>query len=635
MWLLVFPYGCAPDDECANPGWADRDGDGFGIHEQQCNGVGSYTDCDDADPLVHPDGQELPGDLVDSDCDGRDLCWVDVDRDGWGNDRTVTGDLGCTSLGTSPRRGDCDDGSALLSPGVSDTPCNGIDDDCDPETPDEPDADGDGFGACHDCDDLDSLVTGEPQECSDRDSDCDGIVPTFDRAVPRDYPTLQIALDEAPNGATICLDPGTYVGTADFRGEDHVVFGAAGSAWTILDGGGAGPVVTIAGQQTPATELRGLTITGGVASSGAGVYVDLAAPTLTDLVITGNTLVPKAGEERGYGGGLFLEDYSGSIVDLTISGNSATLATDQTVHGVGMFSDRSSLTVTGLDIRDNTVDLVGASVSGVGAALEGGRFDLRDVTIADNVASGLGAGVIYGVGLFVESVENAVVDGLVVSGNRVDVGSAGNIEGVGVNWGFGGPPTVTHFRIDDNVAIVPAFTQVEGIGLMAKSIGGTWSNFIVTGNQGVGSTRIEGAGVAVYGRPPELVNGVIRGNNGGSGPGLHLSWAVEGVAVIRNVVIDGNMGDDAGVFSEADQAPNFEWCNLYDNFPTDFAGAPPPFGANGNLSVDPSFSDVSSTPWDLHLAAGSPLIDAGDPGLSDPDGTPSDIGAYGGAGGAW
>ena len=33
---------------------------------------------------------------------------------------------------------------------------------------------------------------------------------------------------------------------------------------------------------------------------------------------------------------------------------------------------------------------------------------------------------------------------------------------------------------------------------------------------------------------------------------------------------------------------------------------------------------------DLTLAAGSPAIDAGDPSISDPDGSRSDIGAFGG-----
>ncbi len=51
-----------------------------------------------------------------------------------------------------------------------------------------------------------------------------------------------------------------------------------------------------------------------------------------------------------------------------------------------------------------------------------------------------------------------------------------------------------------------------------------------------------------------------------------------------------------------------------------------PVGSNGNVSVDPLFMGGG----DWRLQAGSPLIDAGDPSLSDPDGTVSDIGLHGG-----
>jgi hypothetical protein len=38
---------------------------------------------------------------------------------------------------------------------------------------------------------------------------------------------------------------------------------------------------------------------------------------------------------------------------------------------------------------------------------------------------------------------------------------------------------------------------------------------------------------------------------------------------------------------------------------------------------------------DLHLASGSPAIDAGAPEINDGDGSRSDIGAYGGPGSVW
>ncbi len=64
-------------------------------------------------------------------------------------------------------------------------------------------------------------------------------------------------------------------------------------------------------------------------------------------------------------------------------------------------------------------------------------------------------------------------------------------------------------------------------------------------------------------------------------------------------------------------------------------GTTDPTGTNGNISVDPLFADVSGTDltlWDFRLDSTSPLIDAGDPAETDPDGSVADIGAYGGNG---
>jgi hypothetical protein len=65
----------------------------------------------------------------------------------------------------------------------------------------------------------------------------------------------------------------------------------------------------------------------------------------------------------------------------------------------------------------------------------------------------------------------------------------------------------------------------------------------------------------------------------------------------------------------------------------DYSMMADPTGVDGNLSADPGFVDPAGC--DLHLDPGSPCIDAGDPGLTDPDGSRSDIGAFGGEYGDW
>ncbi|MBU0552112.1 hypothetical protein KKB55_22715 [Myxococcota bacterium] len=106
------------DDDC-DPSTPDDDLDG--------DGHGHDADCNDEDPSVHPgvveDANTLCGDGVDHDCDGRDPeCGVvvtDSDDDGW------------------PDEEDCAPQDPQVHPGMTEIRGNGVDDDCNPATPDE------------------------------------------------------------------------------------------------------------------------------------------------------------------------------------------------------------------------------------------------------------------------------------------------------------------------------------------------------------------------------------------------------------------------------------------------------------------------------------------------------------------
>ncbi|MCP4872413.1 MAG: hypothetical protein GY898_27250 [Proteobacteria bacterium] len=179
----------AVDDDCDGDTdeTFDLDSDGtFDRFQGDC--VDTYgaanTDCDDTDPTISPDTDEVCNDL-DDDCDGLSDDGFDLDGDGVWVD-----DADCVTTYGGPL--DCDDGDDTVFPEFDGNPaaeeiCDGLDTDCDGVI--DEDADGDGFpdgdrADCVenlepdelDCDDTDIDTNPDAdEECEDTiDNDCDG-----------------------------------------------------------------------------------------------------------------------------------------------------------------------------------------------------------------------------------------------------------------------------------------------------------------------------------------------------------------------------------------------------------------------------------------------------------------------------
>ncbi|MFT7521759.1 MAG: MYXO-CTERM domain-containing protein [Kiritimatiellia bacterium] len=158
------------DDSVDAPTWyADTDKDTYGnpaVSKPACSVPDGYVsnagDCDDTETSVYPGATEVAYDGVDQDCDGEDLCDVDVD----GYDHALCG-------GT-----DCDDDLDTINPGVTDAWYDGVDSDCDGWS--DFDADYDGFDSGEfegsDCDDDDPEIHPDADEVwyDEIDTDCDG-----------------------------------------------------------------------------------------------------------------------------------------------------------------------------------------------------------------------------------------------------------------------------------------------------------------------------------------------------------------------------------------------------------------------------------------------------------------------------
>ncbi|MBN1335647.1 MAG: hypothetical protein JXB39_06775 [Deltaproteobacteria bacterium] len=185
---------------------SDGDADGWGTPE----------DCDDGNPEVHPDADELCNGL-DDDCDGvvdepdavdAPSWYVDADGDAWGD--PSTGERSCQPIGDRVVQGDdCDDGDSAVHPGAVETWYDGEDTDCSGGS--DFDADGDGHDSDRfqgdDCDDTDpGAHPGAEESWYDGvDQDCDG---------GSDYDADQDGFDSAGYSGTDCDDtsPGTHPG---------------------------------------------------------------------------------------------------------------------------------------------------------------------------------------------------------------------------------------------------------------------------------------------------------------------------------------------------------------------------------------------------------------------------------------
>lgn len=203
--------------------YPDRDRDGYGdetaIPKQSCSTpketgvpyVRTGGDCDDKQATVHPDATEYVGTGIDEDCDGQELCYWDLDEDGYPSEQIPepSEKWDCSADGLAPSNlknyempllesiaCDEDSNGADRNPLKPET-CNGVDDNCDGYPDNIPpdswylDGDADGYGIGNatqfegcinvgyslengDCDDSQPTVYPEaPELCDHRDNDCD------------------------------------------------------------------------------------------------------------------------------------------------------------------------------------------------------------------------------------------------------------------------------------------------------------------------------------------------------------------------------------------------------------------------------------------------------------------------------
>jgi hypothetical protein len=292
------------------------------------------------------------------------------------------------------------------------------------------------------------------------------------------------------------------------------------------------------------------------------------------------------------GYGLYFEDSAGSVVTgLTITGGRRDK--DGAATDAAVVARRSKVTLAGITIADNT-DRAEDVVVGIGGVM--GREGAELVVAGSEIRSNGWDGV-------------ALYRGAValIEDNRI---SDGRGAGVGITW--------------DAVATVLR-NDIHGYW---KGIGSFGSSRVVARNNIVHDNL--GWGIVVTGTSfmEAANNAVVR--NGNCGFAL---WSDDATCVFTNNIVTANGWRDEwvcpqvgvwmnGAAANAEITYNDVWNNVLD----EYRDMEPLTSVDGNISLDPAFTDST----DFHLREGSPCIDAGNPVFTDPDGGPSDIGAFGG-----
>ena len=269
---------------------------------------------------------------------------------------------------------------------------------------------------------------------------------------------------------------------------------------------------------------------------------------------------------------------SGAVLEgFRISGGSGNPDENDSTRGGGIYIKEASPILRNLVVADNAI----SNDSGYGGGIHMSRSgaELEQVTVLDNRAT------YYGGGIHLSQSPNAELQNVEVIGNRATYGG----------------------------------------GIALAYDGQTHRNLLVLDNE-----ANFGAGLLIQSADPIVENATFHDN---AGDAIHLLSGAN--PELANVTITGSTG--RALNAEKGDA-DFFFCNVWGNDKGAVIGDDPPATGEGNLSQDPMYADPSGRRpenWDMTLADGSPLIDAGDPELEDPDGSRSDIGAYGGPGGGW
>jgi len=216
---------------------------------------------------------------------------------------------------------------------------------------------------------------------------------TVDDDGPADFATIQAAIDDANDGDTVEIQPGTYTGWGNrniwFGGKAITVRATEPNdlevvAATVVDCNHSGTGFVFQSGEDANSVLAGLTITNGHANHGSGILISAGGRPPTDPVTCRiiNCVIVNCTSEA-HGGAIYCYESAPTITNCTISSASAG------DEGGAIYCDGGAPTITDCTISSN-------SAGGLGGAIycEQGSPTIDNCIFANNSAQ-IGGAIYY------------------------------------------------------------------------------------------------------------------------------------------------------------------------------------------------------------------------------------------------
>ncbi|MCL5037196.1 MAG: right-handed parallel beta-helix repeat-containing protein [Chloroflexi bacterium] len=391
-------------------------------------------------------------------------------------------------------------------------------------------------------------------------------------------------------------------------------------------------------------------------SDGGGIYSDVNS----DLTLTGSNIYNNtadgygggiayynstgsltitnsqiAGNDGGYGGGIYLYGADAQVNNSAIGGNNSGY------HGGGFWiSDNSTVTIGTCAITDNYAARDGAGIYAENNTV----LQVTYTTISDN----FGSGNYWGGGLAGYDI-SLTMTGCSVTGNHTvssggglclndsqgtvsDTEIADNSAGGGHGGGVAVRNNTVNYMNFENCEIMNNDTTNRGGGVYLSNCRSWFTNCLVTGN----SSQVTGGGFSVMGTLDfDLLNSTVDSNaavDNTFGGGIFFDATAQGVDIENCIFSNNTAATGSGIYASA--GPNIEihYCNVWNNVVENITQV-------NCIAVNPLYTGALSQEYTVDDT--SQVIDAGDPAyagvlingnwetqLNTPDVTPVDIGFH-------